>query len=130
MKQLVKNTLLFAAIGLAVGLAAPYVGSFLLAQFGLDIAAASIPAGVSALSHATSLATTFGLFGAASTLLTPVFSAIFGKDNVECDHAHTNEQTRTTSRSHQMTRTRSDFADKELARREAEQNTKAAHGIG
>ena len=84
-RKLVRNTLLFAAIGLTVGFLAPSIGLFIgNSVLGLGIASEAA-AMVPVLSAAT-----FGTFGAMNTLLEPIFDKIFGKDHgIRPDHVDT-----------------------------------------
>jgi hypothetical protein len=137
LKKLAKNALLFTVIGAAAALIFPPVlpaATAALEFIGLNAGATFLTVAGTAVSNATvaAAAMTVGAIGIAKTLvLDPVAKAITGHDHHHGNGStHSNEQTRTTSRSHHVTRTRSDFADKERARREAAQNTEAAHGIG
>ncbi len=116
LKSVLKTTLLFAAVGALVALAAPHV----MAMMGIyqTAQAATVALGSAAVPLVN--AGVFGLFGAFSSGLGPAFDAVFGK--IETSQPPLERRVHSQSVSQQANMQNSHFAEREMARRELPDN--------
>jgi hypothetical protein len=114
LKSVLKTTLLFATVGALVALAAPTVIGFVA-----PLLSATVPAWATQFSVLGG-AVSFGLFGAFSSGLGPVFDGVFGKTETSQPPLERRVHSQTISQQVNMQNAR--FAEREMARRELPDN--------
>ena len=116
LKSVLKTTLLFAAVGALVALAAPHV----MAMLGIYQSAQAATVVLGTVANPAVNGGIFGLFGAFSSGLGPVFDRVFGKTETSQPPLERRVHSQTISQQVNMQNAR--FAEREMARRELPDN--------